>query len=109
MEPHFALETFMKVRIAFLLLLTMPRMAWSQVSRSYSLTDRSAASLATQGAGDVVNVGYARIITDTGSTTPLSFLCSTAAPVPTGNADTYSVGAPSFTPQNTVSMKLVAK
>ncbi len=61
----------MKVRIAFfMLVLALPRLAWSQAAtRSYSLTDRSANSLSTDGAGDL-NVGYARIVADSGSTTP---------------------------------------
>ena len=61
----------MRRRFGFLVvLLSISGAAWSQsTSRPFAITDKSANSVITDGAGDL-NVGYARILPNSGATAP---------------------------------------
>ena len=61
----------MRIRYAILmLLLGLPQVGWSQATtKAFTLTDKSANSLITDGAGELKQ-GYARILPNSGATTP---------------------------------------
>src|SRR5438046_1478258 len=53
-----------------MLLLGLPQVGWSQATtKAFALTDKSANSLITDGAGELKQ-GYARILPNSGATTP---------------------------------------